>query len=450
MRKNSHLSLETKVQKYIVSKNLLFHEQAVLVGVSGGSDSMALLYTLYGLGYPIIAAHCNFGLRGQVSDEDEDFVRSTCQELGIPFYSKKYDTKKISIESKKGIQELARELRYQWWIDLCIELNIYAIGTAHHLDDQAETVLHRLIRGSGIRGIRGILPESRTIYHKEIKVIRPFLGVTKQEILDYIDQRKISWRLDQSNLSNDYTRNKIRHRVLPLLNELQPGASVHISEFADMVQLFEPQIQEWIQHLKKERTSVTEAKISIDTKGLIPSQSFLLLNEYGFNYDQCKEMLSAQTGAKFYSPDFELSVQADHVEIFRQHPSRLHYWEVNEFPFKFIYLDKEIELSFQLTNQEPIAKLEIKTESIAIRTWQAGDRMKPLGMKGQSKKIQDILTDKKISGYDKENAIVLVCGEEILWLYPGNTISESGKVMDANHNIMYITLKDHSQSTIVP
>ena len=214
------------VRAYIDKYQLLTAGKPVLVGVSGGADSIALLTVLVELGYSCIVGHCNFHLRGEESMRDEHFTETYARKLGLPFVKVDFNTRDYAAEHHLSVEMAARELRYAWFEEMRCVHDAQAIAVAHHRDDNVETVLMNLIRGSGIRGMSGIRPKNGF-------VIRPLLPVTRQEILQWLAERQLEYVTDSTNLSAAYTRNFIRLRVLPLLETINPSVRTAINRTAE-------------------------------------------------------------------------------------------------------------------------------------------------------------------------------------------------------------------------
>ena len=212
-----------KVQEYIASKDLFSKDNHLLVAISGGSDSICLFFILKDLGYNIELAHCNFKLRSDESDKDEIFVRELADKYKLKCHVRSFNTKVYAIKRKVSIQMAARDLRYRWFNKLLLDNNLDFVITAHHQDDNVETFLINLIRGTGINGLCGMKSRNRNI-------IRPLLEISRQEIDSYLVQRSISYRDDSSNLDVKYLRNKIRHQLIPFLKEMNPSIQSVISD----------------------------------------------------------------------------------------------------------------------------------------------------------------------------------------------------------------------------
>jgi tRNA(Ile)-lysidine synthase len=214
------------IRLYIEKYRLLSEDRPVLVGLSGGADSVALLGVLVRLGYPCIALHCNFHLRGEESDRDEAFACEFAESLEVPFHKIDFDTISYAGEKHLSIEMAARELRYAWFEEMRERLGGQAIAVAHHRDDNVETVLMNLIRGTGIRGMSGIRPRNGFI-------VRPLLCVSREDILAWLVDQGYAYMVDSTNLSDAYTRNFIRLNVLPLLEEINPSARNTIARSAE-------------------------------------------------------------------------------------------------------------------------------------------------------------------------------------------------------------------------
>ncbi len=229
-----------KIKNYIKSQNLLVPKSTIIVGISGGADSVVLLYVLNQLGYQCIAAHCNFHLRGKESLRDELFSKSFTESLKIPFEKTDFNTKEYAQEQRISIEMAARELRYTWFECLRKKHKAKAIVVAHHQDDSVETFLLNIIRGTGIHGLTGI--KAKVGY-----ISRPLLCITKQEILDYAEQKGLAYVTDSSNLENDYIRNKIRLDILPQMKIINPSVqeSIHrtIGNLQQVSNIYDSNIQ---------------------------------------------------------------------------------------------------------------------------------------------------------------------------------------------------------------
>jgi tRNA(Ile)-lysidine synthase len=415
-------AMKQTIAKYITKEKLLAKGATVVVGFSGGADSTVLLYVLHQLGFRCIAAHCNFHLRGKESARDAEFAAEFAASLAVPYYIKDFDTKKFAENEKISIEMAARELRYKWFEEIRQAENSDAIATGHHSDDNVETVLLNLIRGTGIRGLTGIPPHNGFI-------IRPLLCVSRNEILHYAEKENLRFVTDSTNLQDEFTRNKIRLNLLPTLETLNPAAKENIlatiGNLNEVFKIYESEI-------KKNRETVfnrEQGKINIPLLKQFPSPESLLfeiLKDYGFGREVIAEICDAidsQSGKMFYSPSARLFKDRDNFILTCLEKS-------DDEEFLITEDCTEIHNPFQMTiSCEPNDKnLRIdKTASCAtldfdklrfplvLRKWKAGDRFVPFGMTG-FQKISDFFNNRKISLPEKEKTWVLLSGKNIVWI----------------------------------
>ena len=292
--------IEKKIAQYIDNERLFPINARIIVALSGGADSVALLRILHTLGYDCEAAHCNFHLRGTESDRDEMFVRKLCKTMRTPLHTIDFATEQYAIEKKISIEMAARELRYQWFAEIKEKTKANVIAVAHHQDDSVETVLLNLIRGTGINGLLGIRPKNGDI-------VRPLLCISRKEITDYLQNAGQEYMTDSTNLQDEYTRNKIRLNLLPLMQEINPLVKEHIIDTSnylnDVNRIYNKGIEEGKQRV------IEKGNIRIVPLLKEPSPEALLfeiLYPLGFNAAQTKNilaMLEGQTGKQFISKD---------------------------------------------------------------------------------------------------------------------------------------------------
>lgn len=412
------------VRAYIEKQQLLAGDAPVLVGFSGGADSVALLSLLVQLDYTCIALHCNFHLRGDESIRDEEFAGETARNLGVPFHKIDFDTTAYAAEHSLSIEMAARELRYNWFEEMRQRLGAQAIAVAHHRDDSVETVLLNLIRGTGIRGLGGIRP-------KNGYVVRPLLTVSRSEILAWLEEQHLPYVTDSTNLSDAYTRNFIRLRVLPLLEELNPSVKASIARTADHLAETEAiylyVVEEARRQLVEEGDRIPIARLTD-----YPSPATILyelLKPYGFTRqvaDDIFRSLAKEPGKMFYSSDYRLLKDREYLLL-----SPVGKEEIQEYTFTADDVLEDIwrgpiELSFQkivinsdfnIRKDKHIAYFDYDKLSfpLALRKWKEGDWFIPFGMKGR-KKLSDYFSDHKFSRIDKEQTWLLCSGENILWI----------------------------------
>lgn len=439
---------ENKINSVIRENGLILPGESVLIAVSGGPDSMCLAFLLYKLQYRISVAHVNFNLRGPESEADETLVKEWCLHTGVPFHAASFDTESEALGLKKGIQETARQLRYDWFEQLAIEFHYDKIAVAHHLDDQAETVLFNLIRGSGLAGAKGISMQQG-------KIIRPMISIPKIEILNYINEHQIPFREDRSNQGSDYSRNKIRNEIFPLLNSINPKASTNMALFGLRIQAILPgylawkkaQIEKYL--IREEQGIIIKSPENIDQP-----LWYVLLEEFGFNEDQVNQLYRSiqdkAVGKLFLAPQYKLYYAGTHIEI--RQTSDAHQQvdlEIEQLPFYTKIGENEIRLEWWHPDQPHAVSWQVDLRNhsfpLHLRTWLPGDRFTPLGMQSGSKKIQDYLTDLKISGFYKKQALVLVTEGEIIWVWPQGRISELVKPGKEKSTIMTISMVDSSR-----
>ncbi|WP_322933889.1 tRNA lysidine(34) synthetase TilS [Bacteroides sp. CG01] len=400
--------IEKKIAQYIDNERLFPLNARIIVALSGGADSVALLRILHTLGYDCEAAHCNFHLRGAESDRDEMFVRKLCKTMRIPLYTIDFATEQYAIEKKISIEMAARELRYQWFAEIKEKTKADVIAVAHHQDDSVETVLLNLIRGTGINGLLGIRPKNGDI-------VRPLLCISRKEITDYLQNAGQEYVTDSTNLQDEYTRNKIRLNLLPLMQEINPLVKEHIIDTSnylnDVNRIYNKGIEEGKQRV------IEKGNIRIVPLLKEPSPGALLfeiLYPLGFNAAQTKNilaMLEGQTGKQFISKDGWRVVKDRELLLIDKK-------EKQEIPpFCLIKEEKKYTRDFIIPHEKHIACFDTDKliGELNLRKWQTGDIFIPFGMKGK-KKVSDYLTDRKFSIIQKENQWVLCCGDKIIWI----------------------------------
>lgn len=399
-----------RVEKYIAQCGLLKPTNRVLVALSGGADSVALLRVLLRLGYHCQAAHCNFSLRGEESDGDEQFVRTLCQLNQVPLEVIRFDTQGYAATHKLSIEMAARELRYDWFETLRAQLGIDVVAVGHHRDDSVETLLLNLIRGTGIHGLKGISP-------KQGAIVRPLLGESKEAVVAYLEGLNQPYVTDSTNLQDEYTRNKIRLNLLPLLGEFNPSISHTLAETAQ--RLFEVD-RIYTAAIEEAKERVCDAQgICIERllKEVSPAAVlFECLHPLGFNSAQVKELfrsLTAQAGARFASAGWEVVRDRTHLLLQSIAEKRVQ----EQLPS----LETEVVTvgpDFLIPREKSVACLDANRVSLplVLRRWKQGDSFTPLGMKGR-KKVSDYLNDRKLSAFNRERQCV-VCTEDgkIVWL----------------------------------
>ena len=413
---------QAKVERFIQRHGLLTGKRLVLVGLSGGADSVALLGVLVRLGYPCRALHCNFHLRGDESDRDEVFARQFADSLGVPILMVDFDTRGYAAIHQESIEMAARSLRYRWFEEQRQAFNAEAIAVAHHRDDSVETLLMNLLRGSGIRGLGGIRPRNG-------QVVRPLLAVSRAEIEEWLQTQGWGYVTDSSNLSDAYTRNFIRLRVLPLLEQLNPAARETIARSAAHLSAAEQLYAYTVEEARK-AVFVTADSLSIEALMRYPSPETLLyewLRPLGFSrivVGELFESLTGLSGKQFYSATHQVLKDRDRLYIAPlQEPSA---WQPIEIPVATGELTQPLHLSFQLMERTSDFQLERASDtayfdaeklpgSLTLRLPQTGDWFVPFGMRGR-KKLSDFFADQKMNRWEKLRQPLLCAGESIVWV----------------------------------
>ena len=413
---------QAKVERFIQRHGLLTGKRLVLVGLSGGADSVALLGVLVRLGYPCRALHCNFHLRGDESDRDEVFARQFADSLGVPFLKVDFDTRGYAAIHQESIEMAARSLRYRWFEEQRQAFNAEAIAVAHHRDDSVETLLMNLLRGSGIRGLGGIRPRNG-------QVVRPLLAVSRAEIEEWLQAQGWGYVTDSSNLSDAYTRNFIRLRVLPLLEQLNPAARETIARSAAHLSAAEQLYAYTVEEARK-AVFITADSLSIEALMRYPSPETLLyewLRPLGFSrivVGELFESLTGLSGKQFYSATHQVLKDRDRLYIAPlQEPSA---WQPIEIPVATGELTQPLHLSFQLMERTSDFQLERASDTayfdaeklpgrLTLRLPQTGDWFVPFGMRGR-KKLSDFFADQKMNRWEKLRQPLLCAGESIVWV----------------------------------
>ena len=404
-----------RIQKFIDSHQLLERTDLHLVGLSGGADSVALLLILRELGYIVEAAHCNFRLRGEESDRDENFVKELCSRLGIPLHLIHFDTKSYAELHQVSIEMAARDLRYGYFRELCKDIRAADVCIAHHRDDAVETLLMNLLRGAGIHGLTGIRPKNGIVR-------RPLLCINRQEILDYLESIGQAYVTDSTNLEADVLRNKVRLRVLPLLEEIAPGAIANIDKTANYLREAEKVYNEEIEN-EKILLMYNKYHKSIS----VPSLSSLLhewLSPLGFNSTQTEQIVGCmnQTGREFHSATHTLVVDREFLELAPikepikplKIPEPGTYRYEDQTAFKF-----EIATDTTVSRDDYVATLDADKVQfpLTVRLVQQGDRFAPFGMKRGTKLVSDYMTNQKLSILEKRHQkVVTDATGAIVWV----------------------------------
>ena len=385
----------------------------VLVALSGGADSVALLRVLLHLGYRCEAAHCNFHLRGEESMRDEAFVVSLTEKLGVRLYRTDFDTEAYAAAKGISIEMAARDLRYEWFGNLREEIGAEVIAVAHHRNDSVETLLLNLVRGTGINGLRGIRAVNG-------RVVRPLLCVDRKEILSYLERLGPNLVTDSTNLQDNFTRNKIRHQVIPVLETINPSA---VEAMADTAARLSEVAEIYGKAMEAAVARVVTDGISLDAEALwheTAPKSVLheVLYPLGTNVSQQRDIYrclrSGESGKVFYTATHVLLV--DHGRLC---------WKPKETVERKPVLKwelVEVDDSFVVPKDIAVACLDADkiNGALTLRRWRSGDRFVPFGMTG-FKSVRNYLRDRKQSLFDKERQLVVCSGDDIVWVVEERT-----------------------------
>jgi tRNA(Ile)-lysidine synthase len=429
--------------EYIEKEQLFRASERVLLAVSGGVDSMVLMELFRRSPFIFGVAHCNFQLRGEASDGDEQFVEEMAAQIEVPFFSTSFPTTSIAKKEKKGIQEAARDLRYSWLKKTARQEKFDHIATAHHLNDAIETLLFNMGRSGSIRAFRSILP-------KQEQIIRPLLFATKEEIVSFAKTHELRWREDVSNAKDDYTRNRIRHQVVPALKAVHPNLEQSLLNSFEHLRATE-QLFDWaVETIKAKVWEQQENVVKIDFEQLLsyPAPTTILfecLSPFGFTSSDVAQIFNAQIGREFHSSTHVLLKDRTHLFLRKKIGNKQ----------EIVYLQKEQHF-LQLPDRQLIIKytadntLDFERDScvayfdadqlqfpLEVRHWRAGDRFQPLGMNGKHKKLQDYFSDQKLSRWEKEQVWLLVSNKEIVWVI-GYRSSEAFKIISTTQRICCI------------
>jgi len=416
--------MQSRFVDFIRKNNLLSEKDKILLGVSGGIDSMVMLSLFHNAGFDVSVAHCNFSLRGDESDGDEELVIHECELNGLTLHRVRFDTEGYAKTNKLSIQVAARNLRYNWFASICKDFGYTKLAIAHNRDDVAETVIINLARGTGLKGLSGIKS-------KQGIIIRPLLFAGRDEITRFATLHNIRYREDSSNASVKYARNRIRHNVIPELEKLNPSAKASIYSTANHVQEALVLVESYVNTLRSKVVKEDGGNIFISIQSLKdePHCKFFLFEEltpFGFSPDvieQINESIKGQTGKVFYSSTHQLLHDRDYLvlaqrkELDRQIITFDSDCESLDYPLKINFKVNDNSETLIIPHDCNIAFLDFDklTFPLTLRPWQPGDRFMPFGMDGL-KKVSDFLIDQKVSLFEKESVYVLESGHDIIWV----------------------------------
>lgn len=479
------MSLLQRFQQYILDQHLFSPGDTLLLAVSGGIDSVVLCELCKQAGYPFIIAHCNFKLRGTESERDAAFVQQLAQNYKVPFLKKEFDTAEYAQDHKLSIQEAARELRYRWFAELlnretanvkrqnkneppetwnlepgnedisafCFLPSAFptALLTAHHLDDNIETMLMHFFRGTGIHGLRGMLP-------KQGHLVRPLLFARKQELKQFAVEHQLSWVEDSSNALDKYSRNYFRNQLIPLVQHIYPEAennlAANLRRFADMEQLYDQALalhKKKLLEYKGEEVHIPILKLQKSEP--LHSIVYEIISDFGFSAAQVEEvikLLGSESGRYVQSATHRIIKNRRWLIIAAAQAEQAQTLVIDADEDRIVFengalvLERLKSKNVQLVDDLAIALIDQGTLQfpLLLRKWKRGDYFYPLGLK-KKKKLARFFIDQKLSMTDKEKVWVLESNKKILWVI-GLRIDDRFKITDSTKQVLQIQLMNNS------
>jgi tRNA(Ile)-lysidine synthase len=420
-----------------------------LLAVSGGVDSMVMCHLFLKANFPFAVAHCNFQLRGLEADKDQQLVRDWCTTNNITFHTVNFDTQQKCEEWGKGIQETARILRYEWLYERREEHSYSRIATAHHADDNVETLLMNLFKGTGISGLHGI-PELTDL------LVRPLLFASKKDLLDYAAANSIPYRDDASNASDKYTRNTVRHHITPVIEQHFPGATMRINDsifrFAQAEAIYRKAIDKEKQKLIQQRGHDFYIPIrKLSKRPQMETLCYEIFTPYGFTPAQLPHIIAlmqAESGHYITSQSHRIIRNRDFLIITANSgQNSTDFIQIEGVPcnvhtphasFHFSMVKKPA----HITADPHIALIDMKriTFPIILRRWRTGDYFYPIGMGMKKKKLSRYLIDQKVPLHEKEKLWVLECDKRIAWI-SGMRLDERFKLTTHTDTVLMVEMK---------
>lgn len=452
--------------KFIKTHHLNLDDHSpTLLAVSGGLDSVVMAHLFKKAGYPFAIAHCNFQLRGAESDGDELFVQQVALDYEVPFFVKRFETNTHADKQGQSVQMAARELRYEWFAELANESGFPLVATAHHLNDSVETALLNFVRGTGLAGLSGISARKEILIpgsdndpdssDRVVSIIRPMLFASRDEILEYARSEDLIWREDSSNALDDYSRNQVRHHVIPRLEQLNPNFLLTAARNLEKIR----EANENLDFLLCGLPTINGSEMSIDKQTIArlpsPKQALRqLLQPYGFDAEQARQIaenldhigLELLSGAGYLllidrtkillntntkrplSKEPIISpaamVQEDDLMVRLPDGSRIFLMPTTQ-PQLPIVLENNLPSALDESTLVDADKLQFP---LHLRHWLPGDTFQPIGMGGKSQKMQDFFTNHKLTRFEKDEVWLLLNGDgAVIWLV-GKRLDERFKI----------------------
>jgi tRNA(Ile)-lysidine synthase len=435
-------------KKFISDNNLIKPGDRILLAVSGGIDSMVMANLFRMLDYDIGIAHCNFSLRAAESDEDAEMVRKFASDNNLPYHTTRFDTKVFARMNKLSVQMAARDLRYKWFEEIRKENGYDLVAVAHNMNDNIETLLINLIRGTGLAGMAGMKPIINNI-------IRPLLFATRQSIISFRDKHEIAYREDRSNADTKYTRNKLRHQVIPVLKEINPSIEQTLNETAERFAGISEIVLEYMSNL---RESIAEDKDQFTTFNVSLLRTYLhnktilfeLFKPYGVTSSLITDLIKVidgKTGGQIITETHRIVKNRKEIIVSDEDSRKESSYTIENVQdfcaFPAITSAKNVRISenFEIPSESHIACVDSQKVifPVIIRKWKPGDYFFPLGMK-QKKKLSDYFIDNKYSKFDKENIYILESDGKIVWII-GDRIDDRFRISKSTQKALLIKSK---------
>ena len=432
--------------RQFVNQNQLFnHSHSLLAAVSGGADSVVMLHLLAQCRLKVAVAHCNFQLRGADADGDEEFVRQLAAKYQMQFFSIRFNTLAYADERRLSVEMAARELRYNWFAQLAAEHHFDRILTAHHLNDNIETLLLNLTRGTGINGLVGISAVNGNI-------ARPLLFATRNQIEEYARLNNLAFRTDYTNLTDEYQRNIVRHRIVPVLKELNPAFEERMSKNFNHIRQAADIYNWYVTKISAEVLKTCGPQIIIDTEKLMQQQFaeavlYECVRAFGFNSAQMEDIMRCigqKSGSTFKSATHRLLV--DRLQIIIEPAEQTDFETiVIESPQNIDNLGLTMQVvpiaDFVLDKRPCVACLDLDKLCfpLSIRRWQHGDFFYPIGM-SKAQKLSDFFVNNKVNVFEKERVMVLTSDEKIAWII-GYRPDNRFKISNETQRVLILSLK---------
>lgn len=433
-------------QKFIANWKQVFADQkTVLLAVSGGVDSMVMASLFLNAKLPFAIAHCNFQLRGEDADKDEALVRDWAEQHGVKFHSIRFDTNAKVQEWKKGIQETARILRYDWLEQMRSEHSYSAIATAHHANDNAETLLMNLFKGTGISGLHGIQEVNG-------RIVRPLLFAQREDIRAFAVGENVPYREDASNASDKYLRNAVRHKMIPLAEELFSGAvanlNASIKRFAEAEQLYRKAVDKELSRLVDKRGS----DVYVPIRKLVHCQPldticYELFHPYGFSSAQVPhivKLMESESGSYISSDSHRIIHDRNFLIVTTIAQEDTDIIPVTEYPSSIQTANGLFKFSIKTTpsvipDEDTIAFIDYDKieQPLLLRRWRTGDYFYPLGMGMKKKKLSKLFKDEKLPVHEKERIWVLESNKRIVWV-AGKRLDERFKLKPTTQTVLQV------------